>query len=238
MIITAGRVVTPARVFAPGWVHVEGEHVTDVGSDAPPRPADVELQGTTVVPGYVDAHVHGGGGASFDTGTAEAAETVAAVHLAHGTTTIMASLVTDTTAELDRSVRELAKLAAAGTLAGIHLEGPWLSPKHAGAHDPALLADPKPAEVDRLVEAADGHLRMVTLAPELTGGLDAVRRGHGCGNRRRDRPHGRVVRRGPRGAGRGCRGRNPSVQRDARAAPPRARTRRRAARAPGTPTSS
>ena len=176
MIITAGRVVTPARVFAPGWVHVEGEHVTDVGSDAPPRPADVELQGTTVVPGYVDAHVHGGGGASFDTGTAEAAETVAAVHLAHGTTTIMASLVTDTTAELDRSVRELAKLAAAATLAGIHLEGPWLSPKHAGAHDPALLADPKPAEVDRLVEAADGHLRMVTLAPELTGGLDAVRR--------------------------------------------------------------
>ena len=149
MIITAGRVVTPARVFAPGWVHVEGEHVTDVGSDAPPRPADVELQGTTVVPGYVDAHVHGGGGASFDTGTAEAAETVAAVHLAHGTTTIMASLVTDTTAELDRSVRELAKLAAAGTLAGIHLEGPWLSPKHSGAHDPALLADPSPRSATR-----------------------------------------------------------------------------------------
>ena len=176
VIIAARRVVTPARVFAPGWVHVEGEHVTDVGPGAPPRPADVELHGSTVVPGYVDAHVHGGGGASFNTGTAEAAETVVAAHLAHGTTTIMASLVTDTTAELERSVRELATLVTSGTLAGIHLEGPWLSPKHAGAHDPALLTDPKPAEVDRLVEAAGGHLRMVTLAPELTGGLDAVRR--------------------------------------------------------------
>ncbi|HEY5420687.1 MAG TPA: N-acetylglucosamine-6-phosphate deacetylase, partial [Marmoricola sp.] len=68
MIITAGRVVTPARVFAPGWVHVEGEHVTDVGPGAPHRPADVELHGSTLAPGYVDAHVHGGGGASFDTG--------------------------------------------------------------------------------------------------------------------------------------------------------------------------
>ena len=141
-----------------------------------PAPPTWSSTASTLVPGYVDAHVHGGGGASFNTGTAEAAETVVAAHLAHGTTTIMASLVTDTTAELERSVRELATLAAAGTLAGIHLEGPWLSPKHVGAHDPALLTDPKPAEVDRLVEAADGHLRMVTLAPELTGGLDAVRR--------------------------------------------------------------
>jgi N-acetylglucosamine-6-phosphate deacetylase len=176
VIISAGRVVTPARVFAPGWVHVEGEHVTDVGPGRPPRPADIELQGATIVPGYVDAHVHGGGGASFDTGTAQAAETVVAAHLAHGTTTIMASLVTDTVGNLERALRELATLAAAGRLAGIHLEGPWLSPLHAGAHDPDLLADPKPAQVDRLIEAADGHLRMVTLAPELAGGLDAVRR--------------------------------------------------------------
>ncbi|RLV48855.1 N-acetylglucosamine-6-phosphate deacetylase [Nocardioides mangrovicus] len=176
MILAAGRIVTPARVFAPGWVHVEDERLVDVGAGAPPRPADVELPAATVVPGFVDVHVHGGGGASFDEGTAEAAERVVAAHLAHGTTTMVASLVTMAPAAHLRAVRELAALSAGGRLAGVHLEGPWLSPEHAGAHDPALLEVPKPDHVDAVLEAGDGHVRMVTLAPELDGGLDAVRR--------------------------------------------------------------
>ncbi len=176
MLISAGRVVTPARVFAPGWVHVEGETVTDVGQGGPPRPADVELSTATLVPGYVDTHVHGGGGASFDEATAEAADTVIRAHLAHGTTTMVASLVTMAPDELDRAIRELGLLVDDRRLAGIHLEGPWLSPKHAGAHQPGLLETPKPDRVDHLLELAGKHLRMVTLAPELDGGLDAVRR--------------------------------------------------------------
>ncbi|MCW2756468.1 MAG: nagA [Nocardioidaceae bacterium] len=176
MIIAAGRVVTPARVFAPGWVHVQGDTVADAGPGAPPRPADVELPAATIVPGYVDVHVHGGGGASFDEGTADAAETVLAAHLAHGTTTMVASLVTMAPAVLDRTIAELVGLADDGRLAGLHLEGPWLSPEHAGAHEPGLLDVPKPDRIDALVEAGRGHLRMVTLAPELDGGLDAVRR--------------------------------------------------------------
>lgn len=176
MLISAGRVVTPARVFAPGWVLVEDDRVLDVQPGMPPRPADVELPAATVVPGYVDAHVHGGGGASFDAGDPEQAATVARTHLRHGTTSMTASLVSDRRESLARSVHELVGLVEDGLLAGIHLEGPWLSPLHAGAHDPALLGHPSPEAVDRLVEAAAGHLRMVTLAPELPGGLDAVRR--------------------------------------------------------------
>ena len=168
--------VTPARVFAPGWVLVESDRIFDVGHGVPPRPADVDLPSATIVPGYVDAHVHGGGGASYDTGDPEDAATVARAHLAHGTTTIMASLVTDGPKSLERSVRELAELVDEGLLAGLHLEGPWLSPRHVGAHDPLLLSEPRPEDVEALIEAAGGHLRMVTLAPELPGGLDAVRR--------------------------------------------------------------
>lgn len=176
MLISAKQVVTPARVFAPGWLLVEGDRIIDVGAGAPPRPADVELPDATVVPGFVDVHVHGGGGASFDSGSADEAAAVTHAHLAHGTTTMMASLVTAAPDTLLASVTELAAAAADGVIAGIHLEGPWLSARRAGAHDPALLLDPEPAQIDALLEAGQGHIRMVTLAPELTGGLEAIRR--------------------------------------------------------------
>ena len=173
--------VTPARVFAPGWVLVDGDRIADVGPGAPPRPADVELPSATVVPGFVDAHAHGGGGASFDGGSPEEAAGVVRAHLAHGTTSMTASLVTDRVEGLAESVRNLADVAEDGLITGIHLEGPWLSPMHAGAHDPALLTDPKPAQVEALLEAGRGHVRMVTLAPELPGGLDAIRQLHAAG---------------------------------------------------------
>ena len=176
MLLTASRVVTPARVLAPGWLHVEGAQIADVGQGAPPAPADLELPWATVVPGFVDTHAHGGGGASFDTATEDAAATVAHTHRSHGTTSMVASLVSDHHEALVRRVRALSALVDDGLLAGIHLEGPWLSPRHAGAHDPALLSEPVAADIDELVEASSGRLRMVTLAPELPGGLDAIRR--------------------------------------------------------------
>jgi N-acetylglucosamine-6-phosphate deacetylase len=181
MLISAGRVITPARVLAPGWVLVDGPDVVEVGEGTPPRAPDADLPAATVVPGYVDVHAHGGGGASFDSGCPEDAATVARTHLSHGTTTMVASLVTAAPTSLARSFRDLRDLVNDGTLAGVHLEGPWLSPQHRGAHDPALLTAPTAREVETLVEAAGGHLRMVTLAPELPGGLEAVRRlsGHG-----------------------------------------------------------
>lgn len=176
-VLTAARVVTPARVLAPGWLHLDGDRVVAVGEGVPPADSGdvVDLGDATVVPGFVDMHVHGGGGASFDTGTADAAATVAAAHLAHGTTSMAASLVTDTRDAMVRSVRELALAVQDGVLAGVHLEGPWLSPNRSGAHQPGSLAEPDPASVEALLAAGDGAVRMVTLAPELTGGIDAVR---------------------------------------------------------------
>ncbi len=181
MLISAGRVVTPARVFAPGWLLVDGDRIAEVGPGDPPREPNVALPDAIVVPGFVDIHAHGGGGASFDGGSADQAAAVARAHLAHGTTSMTASLVTDSVDALADSVRDLADVVDDGILTGIHLEGPWLSPKHAGAHDPALLVDPKPEHVDALLEAGRGHVRMVTIAPELPGGLDAVRRLNAAG---------------------------------------------------------
>lgn len=176
MILGAAQVITPARIFAPGWVHVEGDRILGVGAGEPPYPVDTDLGEVTVVPGLVDAHAHGGGGASYDAGSPEEAAVAARTHLAYGTTSQVASLVSDTPARLADKVRALVPLVEEGLLAGIHLEGPWLSPRHRGAHDLDVLCAPDPAAVDLLLAAGDGAVRMVTLAPELPGGLDAVRR--------------------------------------------------------------
>jgi N-acetylglucosamine-6-phosphate deacetylase len=146
--------------------------VLQVGSGPAPA-ADESVTGAHVVPGFVDLHCHGGGGASFG-GSLEDAATVAGVHRAHGTTTLVASLVTRPVAELAATVAAYADLVADGLLAGVHLEGPWLSPAHTGAHEPRLLRDPDPADLDPLL--GTGLVRVVTLAPELPGGVAAVQR--------------------------------------------------------------
>ena len=119
-------------------------------------------------------HVHGGDGASY---TQEGDVTgAAAFHLRHGTTTTLASLVTLGPAELMAGVRTLAEHTRQGTIAGIHLEGPWLSPGRCGAHDHTLMRDPDPAEIDAVLAAGGGAIRMVTLAPERPGSDQAIRR--------------------------------------------------------------
>jgi N-acetylglucosamine-6-phosphate deacetylase len=122
-------------------------------------------------------HVHGGGGALYPDGHGSgAAGDAAGFHLRHGTTTTLASLVTASPTELIAGVRALAEATRQGAIAGIHLEGPWLSPAHCGAHDPARMRDPDPMEIDAVLAAGGGAIRMVTLAPERRGCDEAVRR--------------------------------------------------------------
>ena len=177
-VLSGARLVLPGGVVDGGRITVEGSLLTAVTHGAGggvPEPGDLDLTGLTVVPGFVDLHVHGGGGASYASGIAQEALTAARTHLEHGTTTTVASTVTGEIDEVCRQAAVLSELVEDGVLAGIHFEGPFISHNRCGAHRPDLLRDPDPALVRKLVDAARGHARMVTLAPELPGGLESVR---------------------------------------------------------------
>jgi N-acetylglucosamine-6-phosphate deacetylase len=179
MLITADTIVTGRELLRPGWIDVEGGVVRALGAGAPPRTADLQLGAVTVVPGFVDIHVHGGGGGAFpaDPSQMEAATATAVeLHRRHGTTTMIASLVTAHPADLLAQVSAMAELVRSSVVAGIHLEGPWLAAERCGAHELSALRDPDPAELDRVLAAGGGTIRMVTLAPERTGVLKAIRR--------------------------------------------------------------
>ncbi|WP_290512053.1 N-acetylglucosamine-6-phosphate deacetylase [Aeromicrobium sp.] len=182
LLISGGTVIAPDAVYSPGWVDILADRIVGCGAGEPPRKADFSFPESTLAAGYVDIHTHGGGGRSFnDADTAVAVARITATHRAHGTTTMIASLVTVPFDEFEQTVSALAGLVATGELAGIHLEGPWLSPVHCGAHDENLLHAPDAESVDRLMRAGRGTVRMVTIAPELEGGLDAVRQIVGFG---------------------------------------------------------
>lgn len=174
-LVAAGTVVAADAVHRPGWIEMDADRIIGCGAGAPPRPADVEHPDAVVVPGFVDMHVHGGGGASYTDGVADEIVRASTFHRSHGTTTTLASLVTASPADLLREVAALTEATAAGVVAGIHLEGPWLSSARCGAHDAAQLREPDPTEIKAVLAAADGAIRMVTIAPELPGGDDAIR---------------------------------------------------------------
>lgn len=173
-ILLRGRVVTPTDVLEDGLLVTRGATITWIGpADRAPAPWSERLPETsddTVLPGLVDVHCHGGGGASFpDATTADEVATAAAEHLRHGTTTLVASLVTAPREALLARTALLADAAEAGVVAGIHLEGPFLSHARCGAQNPGDMLPGDAALVDAVAEAARGHLVTMTVAPEVAG---------------------------------------------------------------------
>lgn len=183
VVLLADRVITPVQVLATGWVHVRGERVAATGAGAPPSAGGTVLRlprGSTVVPGLVDMHVHGTGGGDMTARDPTEVRTALRALAAAGVTSCVASLVTAPADELEESLSVLAGLVAdpdPGTarLVGTHMEGPFLSPHHQGAHHGPSLRLPDLALLRRLLRAAGGQLRMMTLAPELPGSADLLR---------------------------------------------------------------
>ncbi|WP_404311568.1 amidohydrolase family protein [Agrococcus terreus] len=130
-----------------------------------------------VTRGFVDLHAHGAAGHSYDDAAPAGIAAALALHRAHGTTGALLSLVSAPVPALARRLAQLrSELPAHPGALGVHLEGPFLAPGRRGAHDPHALTAPTPAAVDALLEAGEGALRVVTIAPELPGALAAIDR--------------------------------------------------------------
>ena len=175
-ILLTGRLVTANAIVPDGAVLVDGDRIAFAGkaSELPARwrhtrPPEGWTGNDTLLPGLVDTHCHGGAGGEFGADAASAALAAGHHHRA-GTTTLVGSLVSASHDALVGGVETCARLVARGDLAGIHLEGPFLSMQRRGAQNPAALCDVDPGLVEVLAATAaaagaPGALAQMTFAP-------------------------------------------------------------------------
>jgi N-acetylglucosamine-6-phosphate deacetylase len=176
-ILLTGSLVTPGGVVPEGVVAAQDGRIAYAGElrDLPSEwvavtPPSGWRRDRTLLPGLVDLHCHGGNGGEFGTDL-DASRVAVAHHHQHGTTTVVGSLVSAPAAALMAGARTLGELVAVGELAGIHLEGPFLSRKRCGAQNPDALVDVDLDLIERLGQnAGEGALAQMTWAPERPGG--------------------------------------------------------------------
>jgi len=177
-ILAGGRIVLRDRVVD-GWLRIDDRFIAAVGEGEPPsgHPVTTDAGGRLVVPGFVDVHCHGGGGAAIYTGDLDDVRTVARAHLAAGTTAMFGSIATTTAEVMIRAARAIAEAASDGTapnLVGVHVEGPFLSPARRGAQTESALRLPDRRLMSELIDAVGELPLTMTIAPELPGALALI----------------------------------------------------------------
>lgn len=164
------RIVTPGGTVA-GEVAVSSGRIASVGPGTGSGDV-VDLGRSWLVPGFIDTHVHGGGGAQFNTTDADEILAAAAFHASHGTTGMLATTVAAPLSSLSASLEVIASCVGRSGILGAHLEGPFVSSRFPGAMDPTVFLMPDGPDLARLLEAGGGCIWMMTVAPELPRALD------------------------------------------------------------------
>jgi len=187
--IYASRILTPHEEISDGVIIVEGSQIAGVGHRdeirIPPGATDCVATGLTVIPGFVDLHIHGAGGHDVVEGDEPALDRIASTVARHGTTSIVATTVTAPVEQTCRSLENIAqyirgheKPNVTGRLVaeilGIHLEGPFISPARRGVHPPSAIARPSVEILGKFIKAGDGLVKILTLAPELPGAMELI----------------------------------------------------------------
>jgi N-acetylglucosamine-6-phosphate deacetylase len=191
--IHASRILTPFEEISDGVILVDGSRIVAIGHRdeirVPTGSIDYVATGMTVVPGFVDVHIHGAGGHDVMEASPRALDRIASTVARHGTTSIVATTVT---APIDETCRSLEGIALyirererafesgahlghlAAEILGVHLEGPFINPARRGVHPPEAIAAPSLEVLEKLLGAADGLAKIVTIAPELPGAIELI----------------------------------------------------------------
>jgi len=176
MKIINGRVLTPGGIIEGGAVVVKEGVILEVGKGGLQAPGArvVDARGMYVSPGFIDLHVHGGGGFDFMDGHESAFLAIAEMHARYGTTAMLPTTLTGSGEEILHTLatyeRALPKNSQGARFLGMHLEGPYFAMNQRGAQDPRYIRDPDPVEYRRILEKA--HLiRRWSAAPELKGAI-------------------------------------------------------------------
>lgn len=183
LIVCNGTVLTPSKEIKDGMVIVQGSTIVDVGQrgqiQVPVDAAIVDAKGHYIVPGLIDIHVHGGKGANVLDASPAALETISNFLVTRGVTAFVATMSTAPVGQLLASLECVRSMKRNGDLSGaevlgVHQEGPFLNPAQKGAHPENLLLPPTLEHFKPFLEYAD-VLTIMTLAPELDGGVDLIR---------------------------------------------------------------
>lgn len=190
MFTIIGEIVTPDGVLEQGTLVVGDDGlITEVSPTrkASPRSSDIDARGFLVLPGFVDAHVHGGGGADFMHGTVDVVRQITRTHARYGTTSLLATTLTASRDSTDRAIEAARTVMEAGPgdgearVLGIHLEGPYICAAKRGAQPEAFVRPPDTDEIARWIALSGSRIKKITLAPEVPGAEEVVRlaRAHG-----------------------------------------------------------
>jgi N-acetylglucosamine-6-phosphate deacetylase len=188
IVIHADRAFTPYEEIPDAVVHIQGSKISAIGQrgkvDLPRGVRELNAGGKTIVPGFVDVHIHGAGGHDVMEGTRAALEIITATVAAHGTTSLVATTVTASEKETRDSVAGLAHFILntsqyparelSAEILGIHFEGPFISPVRRGVHPGKWIVPPSRELLAQLLGEARGTATILTLAPELPGALDLI----------------------------------------------------------------
>ena len=186
--IHCDRAITPFEEISDAVVVLQGGKISEIGPrgrvDLPRGLRPMEAPGKTLVPGFVDVHIHGAGGRDVMEGTREALEIISATVAAHGTTSLVATTVTASERETCDSVERIAQFILktsefparelSAEILGIHFEGPFISPARCGVHPAKWLARPSVEMLSKFLEEARGTAQILTLAPELPGSFELI----------------------------------------------------------------
>jgi N-acetylglucosamine-6-phosphate deacetylase len=187
--IYASRILTPQEELADTVIIVEGGRITAIGHrdevKIPEGARDYVASGMTVVPGFVDVHIHGAGGHDVMEATPAALDCITSTVARYGTTSMLATTVTAPVDETCKSLEGIAQYirsheaepenaGLAAEILGIHLEGPFISKARRGVHPPDAIARPSIEILDKFRAASDGLIRILTVAPEIPGALKLI----------------------------------------------------------------